>query len=166
MDSLRLPDRAKAAVIVFKTIRPQILENMANLAKLREIIEPANGFERSRAIIIQVGSKPINDFMSCIKCSALPEGGVGKLRRLSKETFWNPEIIFPESWEIWRAMITKYHLCEILPFAGWVEITHHLSKSQIFTPLDLAQVHHSEALALDTSLNLDGNLSILRQSAK
>ena len=166
MDSLRISERAKASLIVFKAIRPQILENRANIKKLREIIEPVNGFEWSRSLIDKVGSKPINDFMSCVKSSSLPQKEIEILRKLFKETFWNPGIIFPESWEIWRALITKYRLYEILPFSGWVDITHILRSLQITTPIELTELKFTNTLGMDSNKSLDGNLVILWQASK
>ena len=166
MDSLRISERALAVKIVFQTIRPQILGNRSNIAKLREAVEPINGFEWSRALIDRVGTKPINDILSCIKSSSLPLDEINKFRKLFKESFWNPEVIFPESWEIWRAMITKFQLYELLPFNKWVEAIDQLRASTINNPIDLAQLKFTEALALDNSWSFEGNLVILWQASK
>ena len=102
--------------ILFKKIRPPILRNRLNLAKLREAIEPINGFEWSMALIDSVWTKPIGDITDCIKSSMPPLEEIHAVRKLFKEKFWGSEIISPESWGILRAAIEKFHLYEIWPF--------------------------------------------------
>ena len=166
MGALRIAERAKDVAIVFKTIRPQILQNRPDLAKLREAIEPIWGFEWSRALNEIVGSKPINDIMACIKSTIPPLEEINTLRKMPKETFRNSEIILPESWGIWRTMITKFHLYEILSFSKWIVPISRLGTALISAPVDLAQLKFSEALVCDQNWDLGGNLSILWQSSK
>ena len=87
MDALRIAERAKTSAIVFKAIRPQILRNRSNLARLMESIEPIKGSEWPRALIEIAGPKPINDILDCIKSSIPPLEEINTIRKIPKGLF-------------------------------------------------------------------------------
>ena len=129
------------------TIRPQILQNRSNLVKLREEIEPINGFERPMDIIDTVGANPINDIMSCIKSAALPLEEIADLRKPIRGPFGNSEIPLPEFCQIRSALITKFHLYEIMPLSKRVDPIGRQRAALIATPVDLSQLEFPESLA-------------------
>ena len=61
---------------------------------------------------------------------------------------FNPSLIFPGFGEVWRCCISKCHLFEITPFAGWLEIANAIHQARIITPADLAPLSFSECAFL------------------
>ena len=70
----------------------------------------------------------------------------------------------PTHWELWREVITAYHLYELTPFQKWMGTISSLEDSYIFTPLELAVLSYLEALALDNHKEAKGDIVLLWQS--
>ena len=147
---------AQAALIVLGAIRPKILENRENPKALESIIEPVLGFHWTKELIVKVGSKPINDFLDCIKSTKLERPKVNILRKTFHSAFYDQTEIFPSKWEIWKDLITRYHLFEIVPFASWAKLLFRVESLRINTPLDLGELNQTEVVSIDTAQEAKG----------
>ena len=165
MSEKEISERVAAADILLRWVRPQLIKFRHNLGRLQYSLEPLKGLQWSRSVIIQLGPNRINDLMSIIKDSVLPEKEINYWRRFFFETFFDPSIIFPEFWEVWRGLITQYHLYEVVAFTQWVIIVGLLNDSSIRTPIDLTQLTFGEIHAFDQAHDNKGNLVLLWQSA-
>ena len=156
--------QAQAALIVFEVIRPKILENREKPKELEKIIEPIFGFHWTKELIIKVGSKPINDFLNCIKSTTMVRPRQNTLRKIFNSAYYDQTEIFPAKWEIWKDLITRYHLFEIVPFASWAKLLFRVESLRINTPLDLGELSQTEALTIDTAQEAKGNIILLWQA--
>ena len=165
MSVQEISERVAAADILLRWVRPQIIKFRHDLKRLQYSLEPLKGLQWSRPVITRLGSNRINDLMSIFKDSALPEKGINYWRRFFYETFFDPSVVFPDFWEVWRGLIAKYHLYEVVSFTQWVIIVGILNDSSIRTPIDLTQLTFGEIHAFDQSRDDRGNLVLLWQSA-
>ena len=97
--------------------------------------------------------------------SKAPKPLIGRLRRVLITTCFDESLIFPPGWEVWRGLITRFHLWEIIPFAAWTKIVTAPSTRHIRSPIELTTLTFTEAFALDYDCRRDGNLVLLWQSA-
>ena len=166
MDTSEPQNTAKAALIVFQEIRPQLLQYSSNPAKLRGIIEPIFGFECNRRTIGALGAGPIIDLVKIAKGPKESPSG----------THWPPytnlsDVLLrriPNSrprWEIWRGFITRFHLWGIIPFTARTKIVTALSTRRINPPIELTSPTFTETSALYQDCAWGGNLILLWQSA-
>ena len=86
---------AKAAHIVFRKIRPQLIRYSSNPAKLRAITEPIFGFDWYRRTIGALGSAPIIDLVEIAKGSKAPHELIGRLRRILATSYFGESLIPP-----------------------------------------------------------------------
>ena len=147
---------AEAAKIVFKAIRPEILDNRHKPKEIERIAEPILGSRWSKELILKVGSKPINDILDCIKATDLDRSKVGVFRKISHTAFFGQSEVFPVKWEIWRDLITRYHLFEVIPFASWAKLLFKVESLKIDNPLDLGGLNFQEVVSVDTSQDANG----------
>ena len=138
---------AKAAITIIENIRPRILRYREDVVKLREVLEPVLGFHRDRALICEVGEGEFNDILSRIKASQLEESDVDKFRKLLLGELDDPSLIFPDYWEVWRCPITKFHLYEVRPFAGWLALVSVLHGLRMKTPSTWLPLRYTAASA-------------------
>ena len=165
MDIAEPQNAAKAALIVFQNLRPQLLQFSSNPATLTELAAPIFGFERNKRTISALGAGPINDLMKIMKNSKAPKPLIGRLRRVLIPTYFDESLVFRPGWEVWRGLITRFHLWEIIPFAAWDKIVTALSTRHIHSPIELTTITFTEASALDYDRRWGGNLVLLWQSA-
>ena len=114
--------------------------------------------------MVRVGSRPINDFIQCVRDSSLDNAKIQEVRRLFKGTFYADVGPIPVRWEIWRQVLTVYLLYELTPFQTWMEIISSLEESYLFTPLELSVLPYLESLARDNHYDFKGEIVLLWQS--
>ena len=93
MDTSEPQNTAKAAVIVFQKIRPQLIQYSSHPAKLREIIEPIFGFGWNRRAIGAIGSAPINDLVKIAKGPKAHQELIDRLRRILATSYFEESLI-------------------------------------------------------------------------
>ena len=155
---------AKAATLVIQAITPFVKEHINDPVKLALSLEPLYGFAWSRGMIVKIGSKPLNDILKLVKSSALPKEQINRLRKLIKTAYFDQSGTFPPKWELWREIIAKYHLYEVVPFGDWAKIIWKLEDHKIYNPLDLAELSKEEAKTLESVLDSKGNSILLWQT--
>ena len=129
-----IQERVASADILFMRVRPQSIQFRRNLKRPREALVPIKGTQWPRSVIAQLGSGHINDLMAILKDSALPLEDVAFWRRLFQGAFFDSSLLFPDFWEVWRVLITRYRLYELVAFAQWVIIVGIPNDSAIKTP--------------------------------
>ena len=155
---------ADAAKMVFQQIRPTLIRSANNPKIMNNTIELIRGFVWNRDLIVAVGSAPINDFMFLIKQSKISKDKIESFRKLFKGAFYEDTPVTPQHWEIWRQLLSSFSLYEISPFTEWMKIIASLDDRHIKSPLDLATLSYTEAMAVDTTLAAGGNVVLLWQS--
>ena len=155
---------AEAAKIVFQAIRPQILANRDKPKEVERIIEPILGFRWTKELILKVGSHPINDILDCIKATNLERSKVNVYRKIFHSAYFDQSEVFPVKWEIWRDLVTRYHLFEVIPFASWAKLLFKIESLKIDNPLDLGELNFQEVVSIDDSQGAKGNIILLWQS--
>ena len=159
-----LENEAKAALIVIAKIRPILVSHAKNPKVLTMELGPIFGFNWNKQLMVRVGSRPINDFIQCVRDSSLDNAKIQEVRRLFKGTFYADVGPIPVRWEIWRQVLTVYLLYELTPFQTWMEILSSLEESYLFTPLELSVLSYLEPLALDNHYDFKGKIVLLWQS--
>ena len=164
MNTVATKNTDEAALISLAEMRHELLEYRRNVKRLRDVIEPILGFRWNMSLICAVGADKFNDLLSIVKSPDFPLVEIDKLRKIFLCAFFDPSLIFIDHWEVWRCCITKFHLCEIRPFAGWLKIANALSLAHILAPSDLAALSFSECAGLDEVNASNGDIILLRQS--
>ena len=85
-------------------------------------------------MLTMLGSKPINDITKSIKDSDLPLVEIAKVRQMFNVSYFDQSTILPANWEVWRNLITMYHLYEICSFAEWSKVIDSLRRFRINHP--------------------------------
>ena len=153
---------SKAIIIAIGAIQPFVLSYPNGPQKVSLSIVPLYGFSRPRGVIIKSGSMILNDFLTVVKRSGLPQNEIDKLRNLATCAHFGRSGISPPKWELWSDLITRYRLHEP-PFRGRTKLIWPLGEKQISTPLDLADLRKGESMLAESSLEAKGSAVLLRQ---
>ena len=78
----------------------------------------------------------------------------------------NSETDYPTWWGYCRALLTKYHLYERLPFREWDKITWPIENCAIGPKVALAQMAYFDVRDLDRPIGYKENLVSLWQAAR
>ena len=77
--------------------------------------------------------------------------------------FYDQTEIFPSKWGIWKDLITRYHLFEMILFLRG-ETPFMAESLRINTPLDMGKLDQTEVVSIDASQGAKGNIVLLRQA--
>ena len=106
-------DTSKAALIIFRKIRPILIGEDKNPKEILTAIEPVREFFWPRELIRQTAAGHINDFTHCLKGAGVNRKVIEEFRHLFKAAFGKTGVAIPDGWGILRSLITQYNIHEI-----------------------------------------------------
>ena len=158
-------DAAKAAVIIFREIRPILIGAAKNPKGILTAVDLVRGFLRPTELIRQTATGPVNDFTHCLKGARVDRAALEEFRRKFKAAFDRTGVSIPERWGIWRSLITQYNIQATRLFAQWADLISPLGDRCLKTPCELAVLTFAEASPIGQNIHSQGDLIRLRKSA-
>ena len=129
--------------------------------EIRNELKPSDSFDWSSKLVQLVGAADLNATFLLLRQSKLPKKDYRELRGTISPFISDNSQICPSHREIWRDVVVRYELVEILPVGDWVSIVAILETAYIPNPDDLAALSRLDAMAVCDTVHHRGKIMAL-----
>ena len=163
-------DRLKAQATLMKACVLRLTGFIRNpdcpSTTIRNELKPFDAFAWSSKLVQMVGINDLHTMFLLLRQSKLPKRDYRKLKGKISTYISDNSQIYPSHWAIWRDLIVRYELVEILPIGDWISTIAILETAFIQNPDDLAALSRLGAMAICDTFFRMGKILVLWKACK